>query len=94
MQKEDKIYVGSGKKAKDYDIVNITVCLDDKIKEFIYEYKGKKYINLSVGAKQKTDEWGKTHSVAINTFKPDEKKVESKPSQETSNQDDSDDLPF
>ena len=94
MSKEEKIYVGSGKKVKDYDLVNISICLDDKIKPYIYEYKEKKYINLTVAAKKEVDQYGKTHSVTINTFKPDEKKVESKPNQETNNTDDSDDLPF
>jgi hypothetical protein len=86
MSKEEKIYVGSGKKVKDYDLVNISVCLDDRIKPYIYEYKGKKYINLTVAAKKEVDQYGKSHYVAINTFKPDEKKVETK--------EENDDLPF
>ena len=85
---KEKIYVGSGKKAKDYDIVNISICLDDKLKEHIYEYKGKKYINLTVAAKKEVDQYGKSHYVAINTFKPDE----SKQSQESN--DDYNNLPF
>ena len=90
MQKEEKIYVGSGKKVKDYDLVNISICLDDKIKPYIYEYKGKKYINLSVGAKKEVDQYGKSHYVAINTYKPDEKKQEV----DNSNDDEDTDLPF
>ena len=80
MEKQEKIYVGSGKKAANYDIVNITVCLDDKLKEHIYEYKGKKYINLTVAAKKEIDQYKKSHYVAINTFKPEQK--ESNPEQE------------
>ena len=81
MSKEDKIYIGSGKKAANYDIVNISICLDDKLKEHIYEYKGKKYINLTVAAKKEVDQYGKSHYVAINTYKPEEKK-------QSNNQDD------
>jgi len=91
MSKEEKIYVGSGKKAVNYDIVNITICLDDKLKEHIYDYKEKKYINLTVAAKKETDQRGKTHYVAINTFKPDESKQQNE-TQSNDNQDD--DLPF
>jgi len=89
MEKQEKIYVGSGKKAANYDIVNITVCLDDKIKPHIYEYNGKKYINLTVAAKKEIDQYKKSHYVAINTFKPDEKKQDSTPEPEQN-----DDLPF
>jgi len=64
----EKIYLGSGKKAKDFDIVNITVCLSKIPKESIYEYNGEKYVNLSVSAKKEVDQYGKSHSVALNTF--------------------------
>ena len=83
----EKTYVGSGKKAANYDIVNISICLDDKLKKHIYEYKGKKYVNLTVAAKRETDKYGKTHYVAINEFKPEQKK-------DNGNINNVDDLPF
>jgi len=67
---EKKFYVGSGKKSDKFDIVNISVCLSDLPKENIFEYKGKKYVKLVVSAKKETDKFGKTHSVAIDTFEP------------------------
>ena len=54
-------------------IINMTVHLD-KIGEHVYEYEGKKYVNLTIGAnKGGANEYGKTHYVAIDTFKPDAK---------------------
>ena len=35
---EEKIYVGSGKKAKDF-ARNVAICLSDLPKEYIFEYK-------------------------------------------------------
>jgi len=89
----EKIYVGSGKKADKFDIVNITICLDNKLKEHIYDYKGKKYINLTVAAKREKDQYNKTHYVAINTYKP-EIKTETNDNRLSNVKEGSDDLPF
>ena len=71
-----RIYCGSGKKADKYDIINISVCLSDLPKEFITDSKnGKKYINLKVVGKKEVDQWGKTHSVEVDTWKPETKAV-------------------
>jgi hypothetical protein len=73
----EKIYVGSGKKAEKFDIVNISVCLTDIPKENIFDYNGKKYVKLVVAAKKESDKFGKTHYVAIDTFEPKKKEDES-----------------
>jgi hypothetical protein len=78
----EKIYVGSGRKAQNYDIVNISVCLTDIPKEKIKDYNGKKYVNLIVAAKKEVDKFGKSHYVAIDEFEPKKK------------EDNSDNLPF
>lgn len=83
---KEKIYVGSGKEFGQYGDINISINLSDLPKEFINEYKGKKYINLTVSKKREKDEFGKTHAVTVNTWKPDQKTE--------TNHDDSDDLPF
>ena len=70
----DKIYVGSGK-SSNYG-VNISVCLTDLPKEHIFEYNGKKYIKLTVNEKREVDQYGKTHSVSVNTWKPDNQQTE------------------
>ena len=78
--KTEKIFVGSGKRVKDFDMVNITINLtklSQEGKEFFFEYDGNKYAKLNVVGKKETDEYGKTHYVAIDTFKP-EAKEESK----------------
>ena len=72
----EKIYVGSGKRVKDYDMINITINLtklSQEGKEFFFEYGGNKYAKLNVVGKKETDEYGKTHYVAVDTFKPEAK---------------------
>ena len=72
----EKIYVGSGKRVKDFDMINITINLtklSQEGKEFFFEYDGNKYAKLNVVGKKETDEYGKTHYVAVDTFKPEAK---------------------
>jgi hypothetical protein len=78
MEKQNRIYCGSGKKAEKFDILNISVCLSNLPKEFITESKDKngvvkKYIKLKVVGKREPDQYGKTHSVEVDTWKPEEK---------------------
>tara|TARA_R100000152_G_C6752661_1_gene176374 strand:+ start:588 stop:875 length:288 start_codon:yes stop_codon:yes gene_type:complete len=76
-EKKETIYCGNGKEKKFDDggsIVNFTVHLD-KIRDHVYEYEGKKYVNLTMSAlKGGANEYGKTHSVRINDFEPDSSK--------------------
>ena len=88
---KDKIYVGSGKEKFDGDQVAVSVCLSDLPKDWIFEYNNKKYVKLIVQKKRETDQYGKTHYVAIDTFKP-EQKTEQKPLQNAV--DEGDGLPF
>ena len=66
-------YCGNGKEVKFGDggsIVNFTLHLD-KIREHVYEYEGKKYINLTMGANRGgANEYGKTHHIKVNDFEP------------------------
>lgn len=68
---QDKIYVGNGKENEQYGFVNFSVCLTDLPQEHVTEFKGKKYINLTVSKKRETDQYGKTHTVTVNTWKPE-----------------------
>tara|TARA_R100001594_G_scaffold40153_4_gene71989 strand:+ start:3106 stop:3378 length:273 start_codon:yes stop_codon:yes gene_type:complete len=74
---KETIFCGNGKEVKFDDggsIINMTVHLD-KIGEHVYEYEGKKYVNLTIGAnKGGANEYGKTHYVKINDFKPEPQK--------------------
>jgi len=82
----EKIYVGNGTSKFDGNQVACSVCLTDLPQEHMFEYNGKKYIKLIVQEKKNTDEYGKTHYVAVDTWKPEEKK-ETAPAVE-------EDLPF
>lgn len=71
---EDKIYVGSGVAKFDGDLISCSLCLTDLPQEHMFEYQGKKYIKLNVSAKKNgADEYGKTHYVAVDTWKPEAK---------------------
>lgn len=84
----DKIYVGSGKESKFG--VKINVCLDELFayaKDNIDPAKnGKKYIRLEVTRRKNEDDHGNTHSVSVDTWKPDKK--------EENKQEKSSDIPF
>jgi|TARA_R100000231_G_scaffold40384_1_gene35225 hypothetical protein len=66
----EKNYVGSGKKVGNYDLVNFSIQLD-KLNDFAFEMNGKKYVKLSMGKKKEVDQYGKTHSIWIDEWKPD-----------------------
>lgn len=72
---EQKTYCGSGKEKK-FDnggsIISVSVCLDDYPEEFINEYKGKRYLRLNIASKREPDQYGKTHSVSVDTWQPDQ----------------------
>jgi len=74
---KEKIYVGSGVEQFEGNLVEATICLTDitsKAGEHIFEYNGKKYIKLKVQKKREgADQYGKTHFVEVNTWKPEEK---------------------
>jgi predicted ATP-dependent Lon-type protease len=70
---ERQIFVGSGVEKFGGNLIEISVCLSDLPKEFISEYNGKKYIRLKVQKKREPDQYNKTHSVSVNTYKPEQK---------------------
>ena len=71
----EKIYAGSGRKIDGQygTFRKISVCLNDIPKEFINDYKGKKYVSLLVNDRKEPDQFGKDLSVTIDTFKPEVK---------------------
>ena len=86
--KKEKIYVGSGVEKFDGDLIQQSICLTDiknNARDFIFEYDGKQYIKLKTVKKREVDQYGKTHYVEVDTWKPEPKKQEAQ-------QDD--DLPF
>ena len=87
----EKIYVGNGVEKFDGGLVEATICLSDitqNASEHIFEYEGKKYIKVKVQKKKNgADQYGRTHYVEVNTWKPEPKKSEPVKKEE-------DDLPF
>jgi len=91
---DEKIYVGSGVSKFEGNLIACSVCLTDLPQEHMFEYEGKKYIKLVVQQKRETDQYGKTHYVAVDTFKPDPNhKKEETPSEPPAEEVDGD-LPF
>jgi len=77
----EKIYCGKGKASRFG--VRISVCLSDLPREHITTANnGKKYISLDVDAKREPDQYGNTHSIKVDTWKPGQQKSQN------------DDMPF
>jgi hypothetical protein len=70
-QNKERVYVGSGKQVGDYEIVNISIQAS-KLKDAWYDYNGEKYARLTVAKKREVDQYGKTHTVYVNDYKPEE----------------------
>lgn len=99
----DQIFIGSGVSKFEDNLIECSICVSDIPREWITEYNGKKYLRIKVQRKREPDQYGKTHSVAINTFKPEPKtNVEKYAAAQKKNglpnpmdnSDPSDDLPF
>ena len=71
MSQQERQYVGRGKKAGNFDLVNFSIS-ESKIKDSWFEYKGERYLKLTIGALKNPDNYGKTHSVWIDNYEPKE----------------------
>lgn len=87
----EAIYVGKGKQSK-YGY-RFSVCLSDIPAEHMNEFNGKKYINLELKEMRQPDKYGKTHTVTVDTWKP-EKRAEQQPEQQPESISGTNDLPF
>ena len=84
MSNTEKIYIGNGTEKFDGGLVEFSLNLSklsSEAKDHFFEYNGEKFIKLKVVKKR--DQYGKTHYVEVDTYKP-EAKAEDK----------TDDLPF
>jgi hypothetical protein len=68
----EKIYCGKGKASK-YGI-KLSINLTDLPREHMNEFNGKMYINIEVTEMREPDKYGKTHTVTVDTWKPDNTK--------------------
>jgi len=74
----DKIYCGSGKERRFRDggfIIGVTLDIETLQKSFrehgFITAQGKKKIKINVSARREIDQYGNTHYVTIDTWKPD-----------------------
>ena len=77
-EKEAPLYCGSGKMVEtEYGkLVNVSVCLDQIPAEFTNTDKqGRKWANLVLAKRKETSEYGETHSLRVNTWRPDKEKA-------------------
>jgi hypothetical protein len=91
MEKQPKIFCGSGKKKSD-TWLQASINLD-RIKEHIQEYNGTKFIRVNINLKAEPDQYGKDVVITIDTWKPEESKLKSN-SKFTHDNTPPNDLPF
>jgi hypothetical protein len=89
MENEKTIFCGSGKQTHEM-FLNLAICLSDIPKEHVNEFNGKKYVNITAVKKKEVDQYGKTHFVKINDFKPESQGAGAA----TDNSEDPGNLPF
>ena len=85
--KEKTIYLGNGKKMNE-GWRKSSLCLTDIPQEHIFEYNGKKYVKLNINDKEE-DQYGKSLSISLDTFKPEQKEP-----QQVQSSNDVEGLPF
>lgn len=79
----DKIYVGKGKKVGQYEIISASICIDDILPHAVKSDKnGKRYVNIDISQMRSPDQWGKTHTISINEWKPDPSKAKTQENQQ------------
>lgn len=92
----ERIYVGSGKEKFEGSLINTTLNISKLMKmaeEYIFEYAGDKYIKLKVVKKKEMDEYGKTHYIEVDTWKPSNPQKQDFPDSKPKNNSD-DEIPF
>ena len=75
----EKIYVGQGKIVGQYGNIGASVCIDDLLPHATTAKNGKKYVNIIISKMKNPNEWGKTHSIVIDDWKPDSFKANRTP---------------
>lgn len=86
-------YVGKGVKAGQFDLINISIA-KSKLDPHWFEYNGEHYIKLTVGGLREPDQYGKTHSVWINDYRPDNNQQPAQATSQGQSNNTSGDLPF
>ena len=92
MNKEKTIYCGSGKTMSD-KWLKVTIN-PSKIKDYIQEFNGNKFIKLNINVKDEADQYGKNVAVSVDTYKPDTEQKGQPVKKESDSWESSNDLPF
>lgn len=69
MEKQKKIYCGSGKKKSD-TWLQVTMN-PKKFMDYIQEYNGTEFIKLNINIKSEPDKYGKDVEISVDTWKPE-----------------------
>ena len=69
MEKQKKIYCGSGKKKSDTWLQ--ATLNPKKFMEYIQEYNGAEFIKININIKSEPDKYGKDVEISVDTWKPD-----------------------
>lgn len=67
----EKIFCGSGKKQND-NWLRVTIN-PDKLKNFIQEYEGNKFVKLNISIKDEPNKYGKDVEITIDDWTPKKK---------------------
>ena len=86
MKEEKTIYCGSGKVMNE-KWLKVTIN-PSKLKDYIQEFNGNKFIRLNINVKDEVDQYGKNVAVSVDTWTPEEKQETTAAAQP------SNDLPF
>lgn len=76
-EKKQPIRVGNGKKRKE-TWLTASICID-KLDGHIYEFNGKRYVNLNINIKTEPDQYGKDVEISINEYKANNFQVKPQP---------------
>jgi len=90
---KQKKYVGFGKKVSNYDLINFSIP-ESKVKDSWYEYKGERYLRMTMGALKEQTQYGQTHNIWIDEFKPEGNKNQNNTTQAPKKEFSGDGLPF
>ena len=70
-----------------------SICID-KLQDHIYEFNGKRYVNLNINIKSEPDQYGKDVEISINEYKANNLQVKSQPINKVAISSFDDEVPF
>ena len=88
-EKKQRQFCGNGVQKNEF-YTDVTL-KKSQVDQHWFEYNGEEYLRLTVGKNREVTQYGKTHSVWINDYKPENKEASSAPAQAVSA---GDGLPF